>query len=266
MSKRLLLIDTSYLIFYRFHALKLWFGKAKPEISLDTEDITTIPEFMEKYESLFLQTVQKISKKEGFTLANTIFVRDCSGSQVWRKDIYPEYKGTRDYSKFNGNKLFSWTYENLLPKYTEQGAKVLRFDRLEADDTNAIIVKHFSQTHKIVIITSDNDYLQLLKYPNVTLLTLKGGNLTESSIGSPYADLMKKIVLGDPSDNIPKVFKRCGIKTLQKYIEDKELFQKTLDGDEDAKRKFHLNQLLIDFDKIPAEFAQPVIEWCTKHI
>lgn len=261
MEKSYLLIDTSYLIFFRFHALKVWFSKAKPEISLETDDITTIPEFMEKYESTFLQTIQKISKKEGLTMENTFFIRDCSGSQIWRRDHYPEYKGTRDYSKFNGNKLFQWTYDHLLPKYTS--STVLRFERLEADDTAALLVKNIRQhsNDKIVIITSDNDYLQLLSYPNIKLFNLKCDSLAEKSIGSPYGDLMKKIILGDPSDNLPKVFKRCGIKTLEKYIEDKVLLEKSLDSDKEAKEKFHLNQLLIDFNNIPSEYAKPVNDW-----
>ena len=258
-----LLVDTSYLIFFRFYALKSWFSKAKPEVSLETDDITTIPEFMEKYESTFLQTIQKISKKEGFTLENTMFIRDCSGSTIWRRDHYPEYKGTREYSKFNGNKLFQWTYDNLLPKYVLQGATVLRFERLEADDTIAILVKNIRHrsSDKIIIITSDHDYLQLLSYPHITLLNLKCESLAEKSIGSPYADLMKKVILGDPSDNLPKVFKRCGIKTLQKYLDDKVLLEKTLESDKEAKQKFHLNQLLIDFNNIPNEYAKLVDDW-----
>lgn len=261
MDKSYLLIDTSYLIFFRFYALKIWFSKAKPEISLETEDITTIPEFMEKYESTFLQTIQKISKKNGFTLANTIFIRDCSGSEIWRRDYYPPYKGTRDYSKFNGNKLFKWAYEQLLPKYIIQGATVVRFDRLEADDVIALIVKQKKINDRVVIITSDNDYLQLLTFPNVYLSNLKGESLAEKSIGSPYADLMKKVILGDPSDNIPKVFQRCGIKTLQKYIDDKTLLDKALELDKEAKLQFDLNQQLIDFNHIPETYAKPVIDW-----
>jgi 5'-3' exonuclease len=261
MEKSYLFIDTSYLIFYRFHALKVWFSKAKPEISLEVEDITTVPEFMEKYESTFLQTVQKLSKKEGLTMDNTFFIRDCSGSQIWRKDYYPEYKGTRDYSKFNGNKLFQWTYDHLLPKYTT--STVLRFDRLEADDVAAILVKQIRKhtNSKIVIITSDHDYLQLLSYPNVTLLNLKGDSLGEKSIGSPYGDLMKKVIMGDPSDNLPKVFKRCGVKTLQKYLDDKTLLEKELSKDKEAKSRYDLNQQLIDFNNIPSEYAKQVNDW-----
>ena len=263
MAKPFLLIDTSYVIFFRFHALKIWFSKAKPEISLETDDITKIPEFMEKYESLFLQTINKISKTEGFTLENTIFIRDCSSSTIWRRDYYPEYKGTRNYSNFNGNKLFQWTYDNLFPKYIQKGATVLRFDRLEADDTIAILVKSIRErtTNKIVIITSDNDYLQLLSYPNIKLLNLKCESLQDKSIGTPYADLMKKIIMGDPSDNLPKVFKRCGIKTLQKYIEDKTLLDSALDSDKEAKQKFYLNQQLIDFNNIPNEYSKTVSDW-----
>jgi 5'-3' exonuclease len=265
-KKNLLLIDTSYLIFYRFHALKIWFSKAKPEILLETEDITTVPEFVEMYQKTFLQTIDKILKKNKMTLKDTIFVRDCSGSEIWRKQIYPQYKGTRDYSNFNGKQLFKWTYENLLPKYASQ---TIQFDNLEADDTIAIIAKYMNQHSSetlITIITNDNDYLQLLKYNNIQILNLKSDNLKDRSIGTPYADLMKKIIMGDPSDNIPKIFKKCGIKTLEKYLENPELLELTFKNEPNAKRQYKFNQILIDFDKIPIVFTESVIAWCNQNL
>jgi 5'-3' exonuclease len=266
-KKNLLLIDTSYLIFYRFHALKIWFSIAKPEISLETEDISTIPEFMEMYEKTFLQTIEKISKKHKITFKETIFVRDCSGIDIWRKQLYPEYKGTRDYSNFNGKQLFKWTYENLLPKYA--ASQTIQFDNLEADDTIAFIVKYLNKYNPetfVTIITNDNDYLQLLKYQNIQILNLKGDNLKDRSIGTPRADLMKKIIMGDPSDNIPKIFKKCGIKTLEKYLENQELLDVAFKQEPDAKRQYKFNEVLIDFDKIPAIFLESVLSWCNQNL
>lgn len=265
-KKNLLLIDTSYLIFYRFHALKIWFAKAKPEISLETEDISTIPEFLQMFEKTFLQTIEKISKKHKISLDETIFVRDCSGCDIWRKQLYPDYKGTRDYSNFNGKQLFKWTYANLLPKYASQ---TIQFDNLEADDTIAIIVKYMNMNSPetfVTIITNDNDYLQLLKYQNIQILNLKGDNLKDRSIGSPQADLMKKIIMGDPSDNIPKIFKKCGIKSLEKYIENPELLELAFKNEPDSKRQYKFNQVLIDFDKIPSIFLESVFSWCITNL
>jgi hypothetical protein len=72
----------------------MWLSKAKPEISLDgVEDITSIPEFMKTYQSTFFKTLEKIIKSEGVRPENIIFARDCSSQDVWRRLIFPDYKG-----------------------------------------------------------------------------------------------------------------------------------------------------------------------------
>jgi 5'-3' exonuclease len=266
MANRLLVIDTSYLIFFRFHAVKSWITRAKPDVIIDkTDDITTIPEFMDTYRKTFFKTVQKIMKTNNITMNNVIFARDCSGADVWRKMIFTEYKENRDYSNFNGKTIFKWTYDNLLPEYIEKGAKVVRFDYIEADDIAAIITMHIKD-RPILIITNDNDYLQLCVNPNVKLLNLKEEDITTRSIGSPYADLMKKIILGDPSDNIPKVFCKCGIKTLEKYILNPQLLEDTLKQDIEANKRYKLNKVLIDFNQIPEIYKNEVINWININI
>lgn len=261
----MLLVDTSYLVFYRIFALKIWFSKAKPELSLEIEDLSTLDVFIEKHKATFGATIQKIMKKTGNTIKDIIFLRDCSGENVWRKQIFPEYKSNRDYTGFNGKKVFQWSYDNILPDWEAQGARVLRFEQLEADDLAAVIVKWMSKNHPekpITIVTNDNDYLQLLKYPKVQLVNLKEDDLKKRSLGNPEWDLMRKVVLGDPSDNIPKVLDRCGEKTLFKYLEDRDLFEKALSRQEGASARFKINRLLIDFDMIPSLFTEEILKWC----
>lgn len=266
MSNTLLIIDTSYLIFFRFHAVKSWITRAKPDVIIDkTDDITTIAEFMDTYRKTFFKTVQKIMKTNNITMNNVIFARDCSGADVWRKMIFTEYKENRDYSDFNGKTIFKWTYDNLLPEYIEKGAKVARFDYIEADDIAAIITMRIKD-RPILIITNDNDYLQLCSNPNLKLLNLKEEDITTRSIGSPYADLMKKIILGDPSDNIPKVFSKCGIKTLEKYLLNPQLLEDTLKQDIEANKRYKLNKVLIDFNQIPEIYKNEVINWININI
>jgi len=263
----MLLVDTSYLIFYRIYALKMWFSKAKPDFNLEVDDLTLSDEFLEKFRKTFPTTLEKIMKRFGAKTEDVIFLRDCTSSDVWRKQIYPEYKSNRDYTGFNGKKVFQWTYDNILPDWEKKGAKVLRFDQLEADDIAAIIVNWMSKHNpakSITIVTNDNDYLQLLKHPQVSLINLKEEDLKKRSIGNPEWDLMKKIILGDPSDNIPKVLDRCGEKTLIKYLENPSEFQKALDKKEGAKAKFKINQLLIDFEKVPKLFTEDCISWCNQ--
>ena len=265
----MLLIDTSYLVFYRCFALKIWMGKSNPEINVDSGDLLEIPEFITKYRETFLTTVEKIMKRFKMSFKDVIFLRDCSGSNVWRKQVFPEYKGNRDYTNFNGKKLFQWSYDNLLPIYVEKGARVLRFEDLEADDTCAIMVRWMSQNRpneKIVVITNDNDYLQLLQYSNITLLNLKEEDLIKRSLGSPLHDLLKKVILGDKSDNIPKVFERCGEKTLLKYIDDPSELESALNKNTEYKKQYNLNRLLIDFNKIPTIYVQDVLDWCEENL
>lgn len=265
----MLLIDTSYLVFYRCFALKIWMGKAKPEINLECDDLLAVPEFMEKYRSTFLTTIEKIMKREGQKMSDVIFLRDCSSVNVWRRQVFGDYKGNRDYTNFNGKTLFQWTYDNLLPAFVEMGARVIRFDDLEADDTGAIIVRWMSQNNpseKIVIITNDNDYLQLLVYSNVKLVNLKEEDLSKRSLGNPHRDLYKKIILGDPSDNIPKVFSRCGEKTLLKYTDNPTELEEALIKNPESRKQFNLNRLLIDFNQIPKIYTEDVISWCRENL
>ena len=265
----MLLIDTSYLIFYRCYALKIWMSKANPDINLESTDLLEIPEFMEKYKTTFLTTVEKIMKREGQTMNNVIFLRDCSSENIWRRKIFPEYKSNRDYTKFNGKSLFQWTYDNLLSIYSKNGAKTIMFDELEADDIAAIIVKWMSANYtqeKVVIITNDNDYLQLLSYPYVSLINLKQENLIKRSLGNPHRDLLKKIIMGDPSDNIRKVFERCGEKTLLKYTDNPIELENVLNNNQEHRTKFEFNQTLIDFNKIPKIYLDNVMLWCYENI
>jgi len=263
----MLLIDTSYLIFYRCFALKVWMANAFPDKNVMTDDLLNIPEFCEKYQKTFLTTVEKIMKATGQTLDDMIFIRDCPSAAVWRKSIYPEYKATRDYSTFNGKSVFQWTYDTILPKC----AKVAQFPELEADDTAAIIVRWMHQhhpNHPVIIITNDNDYLQLAaENPRVRLINLKEEDLVaKRSLGTPLRDLYKKIIMGDPSDNIPKVFERCGPKTLLKYADEPHELAAALDKNPEFRQRFELNEQLIDFRKIPLRFVPPVYEWCATNL
>jgi 5'-3' exonuclease len=100
------------------------------------------------------------------------------------------------------------------------------------------------------------DYLQLHD-SNVKIYDLKYKNLAENKkwSGDPKKDLFCKIVMGDKSDNINSIFKKCGIKTALKYYEDKKLFQDKLEQ-ENAKELYEINKKLIDFNEIPQELQE----------
>ena len=97
------------------------------------------------------------------------------------------------------------------------------------------------------------DYLQLAG-PRVKLLNLKYKLLTDSKkwSGDPQKDLFCKIVMGDKSDDITAIFKKCGPKTTLKYYDDKEAFEAQLKK-ENAYDVYERNKKLVDFNNIPDE-------------
>jgi 5'-3' exonuclease len=56
--------------------------------------------------------------------------------------------------------------------------------------------------------------------------------------------------MGDSSDNIKSVLKKCGPKTALKCYKDKTYFDERMKK-ENAYDTFELNQKIIDFDYIP---------------
>jgi DNA polymerase-1 len=160
--------------------------------------------------------------------------RDCKRENIWRNEIFPQYKANRANGQedgFMGGPFFKMAYEEQL--FIKGGAKaILSHPKLEADDCIALSVKNIANKYPnchIYIITSDRDYLQLNAH-NIDLYNLTYKNIAESksSTGNAEDDLEIKIIMGDISDNIPSVFPKCGPKTAQKCFEDPEFFKKKM--------------------------------------
>ena len=257
-------IDGSYFCFYRYHSLLNWWKNAYPEEPL--VDPFQNQKFVDKFIKTFIENVEDIPKRLGLHKngPNPILIvgKDCKREQIWRTQLFPEYKGTRD--KDEGiliGPFFKMVYEDNL--FGKGGSKaVLKHPHLEADDCIAISVKYVLDKYpdaKIYIITSDKDYLQLAK-PNVEIYSLAYKKLTDqkSSTGNPECDLFCKIVMGDISDNIKSVLKKCGPKTAMKCYENREYFEERLKN-ENAYDLYKFNETLVDFNKIPQELADEFI-------
>ena len=172
----------------------------------------------------------------------------------WRRDIFPWYKKQRKLSRDNQEKKdkaeehwFRWdefyTFQNefieCMKKYLP--VKVLKVDRTEADDIIAILVRHIKGNKYIV--TSDHDYIQLLKYDNVKIFSPqhkvnnKRGNYLTSD--NPRRDMFIKIMSGDKSDFIPSINDKHTYKSeflefcvLEKMADNLEFAKIKLDNDE----------------------------------
>ena len=266
----IILIDSSYICFYKIYALQIWYGLANPEeanLIKDDDDYnwTENQDFMNKFEKTFINPFLKLMKIYDVPIQNLIFAIDCPREQIWRMEHYANYKANRDSSKHrkaNVKELFKFTYNTIIPDLEEnKGIKTIRIDHAEADDVIAVIkteLRRVQPNRKIIIITGDHDFLQL-NDENTSIVNLKNKDLTEKSCGDPEKDLLKKIIQGDSSDNINSVFDKCGAKTTQKYIENMELFYEKIEKDQKAKKKFEFNKLLIDFKNIPEHIKNNII-------
>ena len=153
--------------------------------------------------------------------------------------------------------FFKIAYRELFP--TNQNIKcIINHKYLEADDCIAIATKYVLDKYpesQVTIITSDMDYLQLSN-ERTNIYNLKYKKLSESknSFGDANKDLFCKIVLGDKSDNISGIFKKCGIKTAEKLYDDQDQFIKKI-NQEKASKLYERNKQLIDFNQIPLEYV-----------
>lgn len=254
MNPTFIFVDGSYYNFYRYFALTNWWRNAFPEEPL--EDPYQNKTFVDKFKKVFVENLQQMPKKLkiGKTVKPILVVgKDCKRTDIWRNELFPEYKGNRVQDGFMGGPFFKMVYEENL--FQEGGAQtILKHPHLEADDCIAISVKYLLQQYPlctIYIITSDRDYLQL-NAPNVHLFNLAYKNIADkSSTGDPLQDLNIKIIMGDTSDNIPSVFPKCGPKTALKCVVDPEFFKKKMNENPLYIEQYELNKKLVDFNNIP---------------
>jgi 5'-3' exonuclease len=240
-----------------------WWNVAKKDEPLDVPGENA--EFVDKFKSTFVEKLKEIPKKCGINPKKTEVVikvaRDCPRHDIWRKEIFPEYKANRNYEGFQGGPFFAMAYDENL--FGQAGAATtMMHPHLEADDCIAISIKEQLKarpTDEIYIIASDHDYLQLVA-PNVHILNLRFKHLADSKTGSYDAakNLFIKTVMGDTSDNIPGIFPKCGYVTAKKCYENPEFYKKKqIDS---SAALFARNNQIINFNEIPkhliAEFLR----------
>jgi len=235
MTKGYIFIDVSYLVFYRFYALKRWFSIAHKDIEIkDDENWLENKIFMSKFEDTLLKTILRIAKVNDIDLCNIIFAFDCHRKNIWRHDIMidfrnnfkkvskindgndlnTEYKGLREEQhkkqNFTAGGIFDIVRDKILPLFIKaNNNKILKHKKAEGDDCIAVAVNYLRDVKKddknIWIIASDTDYLQICD--NKTKLI----DLKENLINKKHLDdknitrveyLLNKILTGDVSDNI----------------------------------------------------------------
>jgi len=215
-----------------------------------------------------------------FDKSKCIFALDCPRQDIWRRDIFPEYKLQRDNKdkskdRYNIGQCFNYAYKYIIPKLCDEFNCIsLKCGCAEGDDIIAVLSKYLTTgtKNKCTIISADRDMVQLCD-ENISLVTIDG------KIRSPKEDLEKltltkfkgreitaqdfllfKILIGDPSDNIPNVKPGIGKKKALTYLFDKVALKQLLLEDKIYLDGFKRNKLLISMNDIPVEIKDLIIQ------
>ena len=270
---RYLLIDLSYFVFFRYYALISYLRMSN---SLDENTFTLNETFINKFSQLFEKCFLNLLKthfdikRNKFSNITVIFARDCSRNEIWRTQLYPEYKATRDVQRKNDlfdGKIFDSVYNDILPRLMKkyEFVKLCSNSRAEADDIIAILSYYIKEnkefeSEKVVIITNDNDYLQLLDVVD-SIYNLQGKDISCKSFGGcAKKNMLVKVLVGDPSDNIKGIFsKQKTNKLLTKYTEISEIENEFVSiASKSQLESFYLNKKLICFSNIPQDICESV--------
>lgn len=263
-DENVLIVDFSYFIIHRYHALHTWFKLSQTEYS---EDL-----YLEKYYRLSISNLEKIIKKVGVK-KNVVLLGDCSRANIWRMKLFPQYKESRNlYWEKNPivPHIFPLVENKIIPELqSKHGFQYCCQDSMEADDIAYCIkskLRELSFDKKIIIITNDNDYLQLVDEMTdiVNLPSLK--SIMKRGIdNSPKKSMILKILSGDPSDNINGVVGKKKAENILKslteeechFSEDSELLA-SLKKNKCNIDTVILNKKLIDMSEIPIELQDLV--------
>ena len=182
----------------------------------------------------------------------------------WRREIFPQYKHSRRKSREADGKDWDSIF-GVLNQIKDEikeflPYKVVETYGAEADDVIATLCKHY-QSEKIMIVSGDNDFIQLQKYENVrqySPITKKHVNGVDAVV---Y--IKEHILKGDKSDGIPNVLspdhtfiegirqRPLGKKKIENW-KSQENMELALPNDE-VVRNFQRNTQLIDLTKSPSE-------------
>ena len=212
----------------------------------------------------------------------------CDDKNFWRRQRFSPYKANR--KKYRQQSSVDWSAVfNILNKVREEidthfPYKVVRIETAEADDIIGTLCqasvnpRFFKQRYSInldyldkdpiLILSGDKDFIQLHRYPNVNQYDPVHKKWVKNN--NPERYLIEHIAKGDRGDGVPNflspdtVFLNGG---RQKPLRAKYLNK--LDGtvsqieqsfiDEEEKRGWLRNRMLIDLDFIPDNIRQAVL-------
>jgi len=192
----------------------------------------------------------------------------CDNRKYWRKEFFPFYKAGRKKSREKSNLDWHMIFEMLAKFKVELKEnfpyKVIDVDGAEADDIIGTLAPRQAAHEKVLILSSDGDFLQLQNYANVKQYNPSQKKYVVSK--EPILELKEKIIRGDKGDGIPNVLSSsdCFVRDLRQTpitqkVLDKLMRESYLEQSETIKANFIRNSTLIDLSFTPQEIKEKII-------
>ena len=194
----------------------------------------------------------------------------CDSKKSWRKDIFPFYKANRISTRAKDDIDWNGIFEVINSITQDLKSKfpyaVISVDQAEADDIIGVLAKNYYRNEKIMIVSSDKDFLQLQKYYSVEQYSPTQKKLLQSN--SPYQYLKEHIMKGDRGDGIPNFLSDDDTyvtdKRSKKILKTKLEAWKNLDPTEFCNEKmmrgWKRNQQLVDLSHTPQDIKQKIVD------
>lgn len=197
----------------------------------------------------------------------------CDSKRYWRKEVFPYYKAGRKKDRQASGVDWS-TMFTVLDKVRQELIDVFPYRTIiiegaEADDIIGTIVG-YERDEKILILSSDKDFVQLHVYDNVEQYSPVLKKFVRHE--NPKMYLREHIIKGDRSDGIPNIMsadsvfvnggrqkpiRRNMISELARvdldHVEESDLFK-----DDEHKRNWLRNRQLVDLKMIPNELRNKI--------
>ena len=189
----------------------------------------------------------------------------CDSGNVWRRDIFPNYKAGRKANREKSEHDWEYIFD-LLSKVKNEikqflPYKVIEVESVEADDIIAVLCKRTNE--KVLILSGDKDFIQLhndrIKQYNPVLNKFVGQG------ENPSLYIREHILKGDRSDGIPNVLSDDNV-----FIEGRRqrpLSKKKIEAwcnevvptfSEEEQKNYDRNRKLIDLSCLPKEIEDKI--------
>ncbi len=195
----------------------------------------------------------------------------CDGSLSWRREIFPYYKAGRKTGRETDNR--DWTqifgcFDQLKKELKENFPyRLIQVDSAEADDIiGTLVIERRGSTSKVMIISSDKDFIQLQRYHDVFQYSPVAKKLLNGVDPEEY--LREHILRGDKSDGIPNVLSssNCIVDGIRQVPLTKKLLEswKHIPIPEEHNERFERNTTLVDLRYTPFHLQEKILDQYSK--